>query len=364
MCIRDRGPQDGVLFSDVTGTSYLIARTLHEAHEAAEGVKHRIGFLVGSKQPGLDALKEDFAKTHPSYALEPVEVYDKGNGVPADLEALIVAPPREPVDSKKMRRIDEFLMRGRSVAILTGHGELHDADPSMNVKLGKWVISELLEGYGLTPSSSLAIDKRAVWTVPSAKKGAKPEVYPFVVLADASKGAFDDRMPALFALQTVPLLLASELTVVPERATRNGTKVKTLVRTSDQLLVVDGSTISAHPSPDRIGNGATKQHTESRSATLAVTLEGPIGSAFDKTVAAGGRARLLVMSATGFLGNAFREAGRSPFAGSMPGMDPNLGEDEELLEFAKRYDALVPLTVTATGRICDWLVRRDEQVEP
>lgn len=367
------GADDGVLWSDVAGTSYLIARTLHEARDAADGVKHRIGFLFGRKQPGLEELKADFARTHPSYALETVDAYDKSKPIPPELEALIVAGPREGISERELRRVDEFLMRGRSVAILTSHAELKFADPSMNVSLASTPMAELLAGYGLTTTPSLAIDKRALWNVPSAKKTAKPEVYPLVVLASASSGAFDNRIPALFALQTVPLLFASELTIDNARATRNGATVTTVLRTSDELTLVDGTTISAHPSPDKLANGASKQRNEKRRAVLAVTVEGAIGSAYDKPgegvngvprSAVGGHARLFVMSAAGFLGNAFRDAGHSPFAGQMPGMDPNLGADDELLEFAKKYDPLVPHTTAATGRIGDWLVRRDEEVEP
>lgn len=362
------GPEDGVQFTDVAGTSYLIARTLHQSYEAAEGIKHRIGFLVGNKQSGLDELKTEFAKARPSYVLEPVEALEGEKSIAPELEALIVSAPREPTDPRTMRPIDEFLMRGRSVAILSSHGELRAADPSMNLRLDETPMARLLAGYGLTVAQSLVIDKRALWMVPGAKKGAKPEIYPFVVMADAAKGAFDSRVPALFAQQTLPLAFASEITVATDRATRNGAKVTTLLRTGEDLVIVDGSNVSMHPAPEKIGNGYTKKHDEKRAAALAVTIEGAIGSAFDKPGdgakgAAGGRARLLVLSAAGFLGNPFRDAARSPFGGMMPGMDPHLGEDEELMEFAKHYDALAQQPIAATARICDWLLRRDQEIE-
>jgi hypothetical protein len=45
-------------------------------------------------------------------------------------------------------------------------------------------------------------------------------------------------------------------------------------------------------------------------------------------------------------------------------MDPHLGEDDYLMEYAPYYEPTRVHTFKLAKQICDWLLRRDEQVEP
>lgn len=123
----------GVDLAEPTGTSYVIARTMHEVRDADAGTKHRVGFLVGEKQGGFRELADYLAKNHPTYMLEEVDTQEGKKPMPAELEALITTTPTEGIAPKELRRVDEFLMHGKPVALFMNNLVLKPADPSMNL---------------------------------------------------------------------------------------------------------------------------------------------------------------------------------------------------------------------------------------
>jgi hypothetical protein len=116
------------------------------------------------------------------------------------------------------------------------------------------------------------------------------------------------------------------------------------------------------PNPEKQLQGATPKK-EDREAILAVDIEGAIKSAFPGggegvdgvPAVAAGKARLFVVSAAAFFSNPFQEAGKSPFAGQIPGMDPSMGSDEELMRYAQLYQRARIPTLLIAKQTCDWI---------
>jgi hypothetical protein len=366
---------DGLVGATPTKASYLTARAIRDVIDRENGTTHRIGFLFGEKQKqsGYDALAEHFAKQHPTYRLEKVDVHAGAEWKDIDqtLEGLIVASPHDDMSMKELRRIDKFLMRGGPVAVFGNQLRFHGVDPSMNGSTDG-ALAALLHGYGVDFKHLLVVDKKQFWN--PIYKGIRLDPYPPTIIEPATPApTFLAEFAAFVDLPRLVVTFATEIVVDEGRAKRNGATVTRLAWTTKDIVTVQGSAMSYHPARDKMGNGATGQTDEKREATIAVAIAGAIGSAFDapgdgvtdvpKSVASG-RGRLLVISSAGFIANPFRDAGASPFALQMPGMDPNLGADEELLKYADMYEPERAFAVRVAKQSCDWLLGVDELVEP
>lgn len=227
-------------------------------------------------------------------------------------------------------------------------------------------MNELLPGYGVRPVHGVTIDLKQ-WIVPTNAKGKTREPYGMVFVATKESRSFDPRSAPFVGLVAAVVPFANELVV--DSASNGDLKITPVLRTSNSILTLKGESISALPDKSRYGSGGSGK-PESREATFAVTFDGNIPSAFPDPGDAGivvpksARSRLFVLSSAAFLTNPFAEAGKSPFGGMMPGMDEKLGQDEELLEYATYYEPRRPETYALAKQVCDWLLRRDEEVEP
>ncbi|MBI2388863.1 MAG: GldG family protein [Deltaproteobacteria bacterium] len=352
------------------GLEFFISNKIRELRDKEDKISHRIGYLQGHKEKGYQELSQVFTQFFPYYKLEGVDLSKGEKPVDETLDGLIVSSPEEEIPSKELRQIDKFLMKGKAVAIFGNNVHLKDADPSMNVTFSGMGLDKLLTGYGIDFKNELVIDKGQFWTpvlMTPQGLGLQLDPYPFMFMADASRAevTFDNKFAPFFRLQQLAIPFPSEITVDQARAGGQTVTVQPVIRTTNQIITVQGTSVAVHPGREKMGVGATGQKEEKRQAILGVNLEGPIKSAFNGPgegvdgvpLTATGKARLLVVSSGSFFGNAFQEAGKSPFGGMMPGMDPNMGADEELMRYAQIYNrggARIASLLVAK-QTCDWI---------
>jgi ABC-type uncharacterized transport system involved in gliding motility auxiliary subunit len=351
------------------GLEFFISNKIRELRDKEDKIIHRIGYLQGHKEKGFQELQRIFGEYFPYYKLEGIDLAKGEKDVEEGLDGLIMSTPDEEISSKELRRIDKFLMRGKALAVFANNLHLKDADPAMNVTFTAMGIDKLLSGYGIDFKNELIIDKTQFWTPvlqgPQGM-GIQLDPYPFMFMAngDRSDVTFDNKFAPFFRLPQLAVPFTTELTVDKVRAGGDPVTITPVVKTSKQIVTVQGTSISVHPSRDKMGAGAGGQKDEKREAWLGVSLEGPIKSAFPGggegvdgvPVSAAGKARLFVLSTGNYFTNAFQEAGKSPFGGMMPGMDPNMGSDEELMRYAAIYDRNTRVySFLVAKQTCDWI---------
>lgn len=350
------------------GLEFFISNKIRELRDKEDKITHRIGYLQGHKEKGFQELQRIFGEYFPYYKLEGVDLAKGEKDIEDNFDGLIITTPDEEIPSKELRRIDRFLMKGKAVAVFANNVHIKDADPAMNVTFSGMGVDKLLSGYGIDFKNELIIDKTQFWTPvlqgPQGM-GIQLDPYPFMFMAngDRSDVTFDNKFAPFFRLPQLAVPFPAEITVDQGRAGGPSVTVNPVVKTSKQIVTVQGTSISVHPSRDKMGAGAQGQKDEKREAFLGVTLEGPIKSAFpgggegiDAPVSATGKARLFVLSTDNYFTNAFQEAGKSPFGGMMPGMDPNMGSDEELMRYAAIYDRGTRVySFLVAKQTCDWI---------
>jgi hypothetical protein len=350
------------------GLEFLISNKIRELRDKEDKIVHRIGYLQGHKEKGYQELSQIFGKYFPYYKFEGVDLSKGEKDVDESLDGLILTTPEEEIPSKELRRIDKFLMKGKALAVFANNVHIKDADPSMNATFSGMGLDKLLSGYGVDFKNELLIDKGQFWTpvlMGPQGLGIQLDPYPLIFMADASRGelTFDNKFAPFFRLPQVAVPFPTEITVDQARAGGTAVTVTPVLRTTGAVISVQGTTISMHPAREKLGNGASGQKEEKRQATLGVNIEGAIKSAFPGggegvdgvPVAATGKARLFVLSSGGYFGNAFQDAGKSPFGGMMPGMDPNMGADEELMRYAQIYNRARMSSFLVAKQTCDWI---------
>jgi hypothetical protein len=301
---------------------------------------------VGHGERDYDDLSKAIARGLPRYQLVKVDLDRGDDPVDPTLAALIVGASPEGISEKELRRIDAYLMTGKSVGIFENDIGLKVGWPDMSAKLDKSRIGVLLSGYGLTLRRELLADTSQPWR-PQGGKAVTPQ--PLVMIAKELDKTF-----APFAdVDRIPVPFPLELAVDSERAKRSGAEVRIALQTSSTLTTVQGTSVMLNPAPDKLGSGAASQRTEKRRATVAVALDGTIGSAFGDTTAPKS-ARLFVIASGAFLGNPYRQGALSPF-GDVPGGDPTIGMDEALIPWAERYEPLHLEDLAIATKICAWL---------
>ncbi len=366
---------NGLRFGDVDATRLLLARRLREMRDVEHDLVYRIGVLQGHEESGFQELAAVTKKYVPFYAVEAVDLAKGEREIDPTLEGLLVVQPRTALSTKELRRIDQFLMRGKPVAVFANGARLKDADVGMELRFARDGAVPLLAAYGVTPSSALLVDRAQSWLPQLVGRNGTAALacYPGVLAADpaVAAGTLDRLFPPLLGLDDLTIPLPTELVVDRARAGGEGVTVTPVIETTADLSFYSGDRFSVHP--EHFGEGARGTRREKRKATVALVLAGAIKSAFpgggegiaaagpspacDAALPAVACARLFVVSSGGLLGNVFHDAGKSPFEGQIPGMDPNIGADETLLRYWTAYDARARASsLLLAKQTFDWMI--------
>lgn len=357
------------------GLEFLISTKIREIRDKEEKISHRIGFLQGHKEHGFQELSQLFGRYFPYYKLEAVDLNKGEKEVDQGLDGLFVTQPEEEIPPKELHRIDQFLMRGKAVAVIANPLHIKENDTSMNTSFNGMGVDKLLSGYGIDFKNELLFDKQQYWTpvlMGPNGLGIQLDPYPFVLVADSSNPSktFDNAFAPFFRLEAIAVPFPLEMTFDKARAGGDAVKTNYVLKTTPNIITIQGQTVSLNPLRDRLLQGATGQTVQNREkgkeALLGIDLEGPIKSAFPGggegvegvPATAAGNARLFVLSSGYYFGNPFRDAGKSPFGGMMPGMDPNMGADEDLMRYAQIYDRDQRARITSylvAWHTCDWM---------
>lgn len=250
------------------GLEYAITQTIKQM----VGEKTKIGLLTGHEGPtlteGLSTLKQYL----PTYDIVDV---DANAEISKDLRALLVVSPGTALSETELRHIDQFVMRGGSLAVLGGAHKiaLEQGKPPMAVAVDTGV-NRLLEKWGVRVESALVADEQCGRAEMPTRFGFRiPVPYP-----PAPVVAFTEEQSAhsvLFNLRQVGLAYAANLTLVDGIDTQ--IKRTVIAQSSPRAWLMTGESIDLNPR-ESWDTGPRAQRT------MAIALEGKLPSAFAAAV--------------------------------------------------------------------------------
>ncbi len=359
------------------GLEFWITNKVREVRDKGDQIKHKIGVLTGhdelklsdpvllpsnsGQKPNLQGILSQY---FPFYTFVDVDLKNGDGEVDESLDGIIMMQPGKDISEKELRRIDAFVMKGKSLAVIASAVNLKASDPSGSATMSTHNIDKLLSGYGIEMGKDVVLDYGRPMRVPvPTQMGMQVGRFP-PVLDVQDDGRFtgneqllDTSFPAFFRISPIAVPFASSLTVKADKQPEGQFRV--IARSTPKSQKREGDTLDL-----KLLQRWTPQKGTLTQYDIAATVEGKLKSAFaggDKMGveipdAATNKARVLVISSSQFFANPFARAGNGPDMGQMGMQMPGMGGDENLLMFADGYArAVLTNTILVAKNLMDWV---------
>jgi hypothetical protein len=359
------------------GLEFWITNKVREIRDKGDNIKHKIGVLTGHDemklseanlvptQMGKPSMQQIITQNFPFYSLQDVDTKSGESEISEDLDGLIITQPGKDISEKELRRIDQFVMKGKSLAIVASAVNVKSGDASMNAKLDMHGLDKLLEGYGVEMSKDVVLDFGRSFRVNVLTQGGLGTArFPqFLDIQDDSRFTGEDTLldtsfPAFFRIPSLVFPLCSSLTLHKDKQPEVAAdKMKIIARSTPRSLRETTDTVDLKPFKSWRPKGEWKQYG------VSASLDGTIKSAFQSGDKQGVEspdksakpARVLVIASSQFLANPLARSGNGQDM-SQFGMHEPMGGDEQLLQLAGPYaQQALTETILAFKNTLDWL---------
>ena len=369
------------------GLEFWITNKIRELRDKGDGIKHKVGILTGHdemklseanlvpSQAGKPSMQEVISRNFPFYTFVDVDMKGGDTAIDDTLDGLLNHQPAKDIPEKALRRIDEFVMKGKSHAVFASAVNLKEHDATMNATLATRNLDKLLDGYGIELRKDVVLDFGRSFRVSMFTQGGVGSVrFPQLLevvddsrfSGDADKMLLDTSFPAFFRMEQVILPFCSSLLLHKDKQP-NATDFSVVARSTPHSIRKTDDSVD-------LGLQSWRPKGEWQQFNVAARVEGKLKSAFAGAgdnmgvtgpgeVPEGKAARVFVLSsAAQFTANPFARAGNGEENPQMRqfGM-ANMPGDEKLLQIAGPYADLqrgaVPLlyAIMATKNTLDWL---------
>jgi hypothetical protein len=361
------------------GLEFWISNKIREIRDKGDDIHHKLGVLTGVDEikttednltphtMGKYAIQGIITQNFPFYSFQDVDLKKGESEVPDELDGLIVTQPGRDLSDKELRRIDQFVMKGKSLAVFASAVNVKASDATMNATLSTHGLDKLLEGYGVTMNKDAVLDRgRGVHViVPTAGGMAQIDLPQVLEVQDdprfsGSEQLVDTSFPCVFRVADIAVPFASSLSIKGDK--QPGAKIHVVMRSSPFSAHLTGDTADLKPLQKWTGKLKGLQQEQ---FAIAAAVEGTLKSAFpdgdkdgvDVPAESTHPARIFVLASSQFLANPLARAGNGPDMGQYGQMMPNLGGDEQLLMLAGPYaQQFVTGTILVFKNTLDWLI--------
>lgn len=365
------------------GLEFWITNKIREIRDKADDIKHKIGVVSGKDEiklsepnlipanQGKPSIQEIVVHNFPFYTFQDVDLKDGETEIDDQLDGLILTQPGKDFSEKELRRIDQFLMKGKALAVLASAVNLKANDATMNAKLDLHGVDKLLDGYGVELRKDVVLDFGRSFRVNVLTQGglAAARVPQILDIQDDTRFTGDETLldttfAGFFRLPQVAVPMASSIVLHCKDKQPDASDCKIVARSTPRSIRKTDDSVDLKPFQAWRPKGEWAQYG------VAADVEGRLKTAFpsgddkgvkaEKQVGEGKKARITVVSSAQFLANPFARAGNGQDMGHMGMMMP-MGGDEQLLELSVPYanQALNPgsggTTILAFKNMLDWL---------
>ncbi|MGA3119145.1 MAG: GldG family protein [Polyangiaceae bacterium] len=361
------------------GLEFWITNKIREIRDKGDDIHHKIGVLTGHDEikpsesnlapssMGKFAMQTIVTQNFPFYTFQDVDLKGGDVSVPDELDGLLVTQPGKDISEKELRRIDQFVMKGKSLALFASAVNVKANDASMDASLNLHGLDKLLGGYGIDVDRDVVLD---LWhhvrlIVPTMGGMASAELQAILDVQDdprfsGSEQLVDTSFPCLFRVQDLAVPFASSLTLKADK--QPGAKMRVVARSSPFSVHLTGDSVDLKPFQKWSGK---LKGLKQEQYTIGADVEGTLKSAFagggenqgiDAPAESTKPARVFLLSSSQFLANPLARAGNGPDMGQYGMMMPNLGGDEQLIALAGPYtQQFVTGSILVFKNTLDWL---------
>ena len=358
------------------GLEFWITNKIRELRDKADNIKHRIGVVSGKDEIKLSesnliagggqgkgpSMLSIMQQALPFYHIEDVDLKDGESAVDENIVGLIITQPGKDFKDKELRRIDEFVMRGRSLVVFAGAANMKASDATMKATLGLHNLDKLLTGYGIEMGKDVAMDWGRVMRLgmPTQTGSVVTVFLPGVAQVQYMPGVpenqqmLDNTFSGFFRIEELSFPYASSVKLLPEK--QPGAKLKVIARTSPRTTTASGESVELKPSAEM--NAKPPYEQKAIAATVEGKLKSAMGTGDGVTIPSEstGDARVLVIGAGQFLANPFARAGNGPDLGPQFAMMGNVGGDETLQMISQPYaQKYLTATILVFKNTLDWM---------
>jgi ABC-type uncharacterized transport system involved in gliding motility auxiliary subunit len=361
-----------------TGLEFWITNKIREVRDRADDTKHKIGVLTGhdemkfsesnllpsnaGQKPNLQGIISQY---FPFYQFVDVDLKGGDADIDEGLDGVIITQPAKDLTEKELRRIDQFVMKGKSLAVIASAVNLKAGDASMNATLSTHGLEKLLDGYGLEMRKDVLLEFGRPFRVNVYTQGG-PATARFPPLLDVrddfrftgEEQLLDTSFAAFFRIQQIPFPFASSVVIHRDKQPNVANdKFKVIARTTPRTVREQGDTVELKPLRQWRPKGEFSQYN------IAASIEGKLKSAFptgdkmgvEAPAESTNTARVLVISSAQFFANPFARAGNGPDM-PMQGMPMGMGGDEMLQQLAMPYaQQVLTNTILVFKNLLDWV---------
>jgi ABC-type uncharacterized transport system involved in gliding motility auxiliary subunit len=360
------------------GLEFWITNKIREIRDKGDDVHHKIGVLTGHdelkpsdndlvpSQMGKYSMQTIITQNFPFYTFVDVDLKGGDVEISDDLDGLLVTQPGKDLTDKELRRIDQFVMKGKSLAVIASAVNVKANDATMSATLSLHGLDKLLEGYGVALEKDVVLDmwRHVRLVLPTAGGMAQAEFPQILEVQDdprfsGNEQLIDTSFPALFRTQDVAVPFVSSLSLKTDK--QPGAKMQIVMRSSPVSVHLTGDSADLRP----FQKWASKlKGLQQQQFGIGANVEGTLKSAFpegdkqgieapDKSVKA---ARVFVLASSQFLANPLARAGNGPDMGQYGQMMPSLGGDEQLTMLAGPYaQQFITGSILVFKNALDWL---------
>jgi len=358
------------------GLEFWITNKIREIRDKADDVSHRIGILTGKDEiklgdanliagqgRGGPSIRSIMQQALPFYKFEDVDLKDGETEIDEGLVGLIITQPGKDFNDKELARIDQFVMRGRSLVVFAGSANLKASDATMKASLSMHNLDKLLTGYGIEVDKDVAMDWGRLMRIPMMTQSGNVNwvFLPGIAQVQYIPGLpeeqqmLDNSFAGFFRIEELAFPYPSSITLHPDK--QPGATIKVVARTSPRTTIAKGESVELKPSP----NVDAKPPFEQRA--IAAVVEGKLKRGTEKDAEgitvpaeAAGDARVLVVGTGHFLTNPFARSGSGPDLGPQFAMMGNIGGDEMLQALSQPYaQKYLTATILAFKNTLDWM---------
>jgi hypothetical protein len=361
------------------GLEFWITNKLRELKDAGDKTKHKLGVLTGHDELKLSdanlvpgggrgggpTIQGIIGQYFPFYEIKDVDLKNGDAEIDEGLDGLLITQPGKDLTEKELRRIDQFVMRGKSLAVIASAVNTKAGDASMNATLDTHGLDKLLEGYGIGMNKDVVLEFGRPFRVRvDTLTGARTMIFPQVldVREDSrftgDEVLLDTSFAAFFRIPQASFPFASSLTLKRDKQPQLGDKLRVIAHSTPAALTETGDTVDLKPARQWRPKGNFEQKA------IAASAEGKLKTAFpdgdkmgvEAPAESANPARVLVISSAQFFANPFVRSGQGPDLGQMGMMMPNAGGDEFLNAIAGPYVQMIGTTfILQTKNLLDWM---------
>jgi len=365
------------------GLEFWITNKIRELRDKGDNIKHKVGVLTGHdemklseanlvpSQMGKPSMQDVIGRNFPFYTFVDVDLKNGDAAIDDSLDGLIMTQPAKDISEKELRRIDEFVMKGKSLAVFASAVNMKEHDATMNATLNLHNLDKLLEGYGIEMHKDVVLDfGRSFRVTMFTQAGLGSVRFPQLLeVVDDSRFTGDQQLldtsfPAFFRMEQVIMPMCSSLTLHKDKQP-TASDIGIVARSTPHSIVKTDDNVE-------LGLQSWRPKGEWKQFNVAAHVEGRLKSAFqagDKQgvdappeVPEGKSARVFVLASAQFTANPFARSGNGEDNPQLRqfGMGATPG-DEKLMQIAGPYADLqrgaVPLlyAIMATKNTLDWL---------